>query len=120
MDDIKVSLSIVIPGSQLYSEQVCSKNPKECTEHNQFTVEDKKTHKKEVIHYYTRKRIPARQSLKITKEAYDSMTDKLSCPEWEKMFIWSKMSRKQRLESHCKRICEGLNGVSFSYEILED
>lgn len=120
MNDIKVSLTIVLKGSTMLSEQECSKNPKESYDYNTLVVEDPKTKKRETLHYQTRKCENARQSIQMTKEAYNYMIDKSACPEWEKMFFWTKMSKKQRLESHLKRTMEYFGGISFSYEVFED
>jgi hypothetical protein len=62
----------------------------------------------------------AKQKINLCKEAYDYMTS-IACPQWfHKLKEWKKMSPKERLEQHLARICNQLNGKSFTYQIVED
>lgn len=83
-------------------------------------VSDAKGQNREVIHVKTRKSAPASQSLNISKEGYDAMTDKENVPYWSKEGAWKGMNAKMRLEAHLRRICEGLGGTSYTYQVFED
>ena len=127
MNEIKLSLSIVLPGRILLSEQECSKNPKESYFNNVVVVENE-NHKKEILHFQTRKSRIARQSLNINKASYDYMTakssnakmDALNCPEWAKPKEWFKLSKTQRLEAHLLRITRSLGGISYTYQVFDN
>lgn len=59
-----------------------------------------------------------KQVINLTKEAYINFVGE--CPSFVKPFIWSKMSRKEKLEAHFNRIKENFQGISYYYEILQD
>lgn len=143
MNEIKVSLNIILQGRVMLSKDECLKTTqKETIKKNNKTgksykkiinevVEDlskmdKSTIKvsengrnNEVLTIYTRKCKPATQSINLSKDAYDYMVSK-ECPEWSKVSIWNQMSKKLRLEQHLKRIAEHLGGKLESYQIFED
>lgn len=84
-------------------------------------VESLKDGKKdaETITVKTRKCKPAGQSLNLSMDAYDYMTGK-EAPYFVKAKDWERLTKKQRLEAHLKRICEELGGVSFTYAVLDN
>ena len=144
MIDIKLNLSIELPGSTMLSKEECLK-----TTHKVIKKETKagKIYKKtikvkvedwdkmekhtmrvtstngtnpEIITFHTRKCKPAAQSLNISKEAYEYMIDKDSCPSWSKPSKWAAMSKKERLEAHLQRTVEHLGGTSYTYQVFKD
>ena len=145
-NDIKVNLTITLKGSVIMSKEECLKTiQKEITKKNpkngkimykkiiDIQVEDWDKMDKhtirvtntngtnpEIITFHTRKCIPATQSLNISKEAYEYMIDKDSCPSWINPSRWSRMSKKEKLEAHLQKITEYLEGVSYVYQIFED
>lgn len=147
MSEIKLNLSVVLPGSVMFSKEECLKTTQKVIE--KTSKKTGKTYKKtvkvlvddlskmdkhttrvteyvdgkpvsEIITFHTRKCKPAAQSLNISKEAYDTMVDKMACPSWSKPSKWTTMSKKERLESHLQRIVDNLGGISYSYQIFED
>lgn len=125
MNEIKVSVSIVLPGSILFTQEEAETLEKEQSskgfeKHTQVVENPNNRKDKQTIHYQTRKCRTACQSIKIYKESYLYMTGKSSCPEWEKINKWSGMSKKERLESHLQRLTEHLGGISFTYKVFED
>ena len=143
MSEIKVNLSIVLPGRTLLSKEEClkttqkvienkSKNGKVFKKTINIQVEDwskmdkhtmkveAKGEKPEIITFYTRRSKPALQILNINKEAYEYMIDKNYCPSWVKPSRWNGMSKKERLESHLQRTVEYLGGISYTYKVLDD
>ena len=62
--------------------------------------------------------VPCSQSINLTYDAYNYMTSEEK-PEWFKG-PWKQMKKEQRLNAHLNRICESLNGKSYSYHVLED
>lgn len=125
MNEIKVSLSIVLQGSIMYSQEQAKALEKEKvgTGYDTFNmrVESLKDGKKdaETITIKTRKCKPAGQSLNLSMDAYDYMTGK-EAPYFVKAKDWERLTKKQRLEAHLKRICEELGGVSFTYAVLDN
>lgn len=125
MNEIKVSLSIVLQGSIMYSQEQAKALEKEKvgTGYDTFNmrVESLKDGKKdaETITVKTRKYKPAGQSLNLSMDAYDYMTGK-EAPYFVKARDWEKLTKKQRLEAHLKRIVEELGGVSFTYAVLDN
>lgn len=138
MSETKVSLYVKLPGRVMYSKEECIKEKKErivrvkgkktkvveeIVDNDKLernTLELRNEGEVETYTYYTRKSRPASQTINLTKEAYDYMTDRNSCPEWSKAPRWVNMNKKERLELHLKNIMEQLGGVSFSYKVLDE
>lgn len=125
MNEIKVSVSILLPGSILFTQEEAETLEKEqpnsgFEKHTQVVENPKNRKDRQVIHYQTRKCRPASQSVKLCKEAYLHMIDKSACPEWMKISKWAAMSKKERLESHLQKLTEHLGGISFTYKVFED
>lgn len=144
MNEIKVSLTIVLSGSMMFSKEECLKTTQKVIEKKtktgrtyKKTIEvqvedwdktDKHTMKvtgpdtsdSEIITFHTRKSKPASQSVNICKEAYEYMTSKDGCPPNVKPFIWVKLKPMQRLEAHLKLVCEQLGGSSYTYKVFDD
>lgn len=116
---IKVSLSVVLPGRTMLSQQAAENTPDSFDEFK-VEVSGPKGEDREVLTVQTRKSAPANQSLNISKDAYDAMIDVELCPYWCKAGTWAGMNNKMRLEAHLKRIAEGLGGTSFTYQVFED
>lgn len=125
MNEIKVSLSIILQGGVMYSQEQAKALEKEKvgTGYDTFNmrVEDLKDGKKDAktITVKTRKCEPAGLSLYLSMDAYDYMTGK-EAPHFVKPRDWEKLTKKQRLEAHLKRIVEELGGVSFTYAVLDN
>lgn len=118
MDNIKVSLTITLPGSVMISQQEAENKPNECLNHQSIVVSDNKS--AERINFYTRKCVTASQHINISKESFDYMTSKREVPYWDTPRNWSARSIKGRLESHLEKMCLHLGGISFTYEILSE
>ena len=124
-NEIKVSLSVTLQGSVILSQEQAKALEKEKvgTGYDTFNmrVESLKDGKKdaETIAVKTRKCKPAGQSLNLSMDAYDYMTGK-EAPYFVKARDWEKLTKKQRLEAHLKRIVEELGGVSFTYAVLDN
>ena len=93
MDNVKINVSIVLPGS-------ISK-----------IVIDKKGFEHEFNKH-------AHQSINMTSEAYDYFISEP--PVGTSRRDWARMSKKKRVEDHLKRTCESLGGLSFEYHIFEE
>lgn len=125
MNEIKVSLSIVLQGSIMYSQEQAKalEEEKVGTGYDTFNmrVEGLKDGKKDAktITVETRKCKPANQSLNLSVDAYNYMIGK-EAPYFVKARDWERLTKKQRLEAHLKRICEELGGVSFTYAVLDN
>lgn len=125
MNEIKVSVSIILRGSILLTQEEAETLEKEqpnsgFEKHTQVVENPENRKDRQVIHYQTRKCRPASQSVKLCKEAYLHMIDKDECPEWMKISKWAAMSKKERLEAHLQRLTEHLGGLSYTYEVFDD
>lgn len=142
MSEIKLSLSIELQGSTMFSKEECLKTTQETIttkngrkrivtkvvedwdkmEKHTMRVTEHYADKEpvtETITFHTRKLKPATQSLNICKEGYNYMISG-ECPYWSKPKVWNNLSEKERLEAHLQRIAEGLGGTSYTYQIFED
>ena len=127
MSEIKVRLSMEVPGATMLSSQDCEKmSKKEAYDSFSITVNVKKKKgkkqviDKEILHINTRKSKPAKQCISISREAYNYMTDKKEIPSAKLSKVWGSMANEQRLKYHLNLIAEHFNAISFSYEILDD
>ncbi len=124
MSEIKVSLSLTLRGGAMLSEQECSGNSKkkkqDCFDHFKIEVCNAKGKNKEVLNVAVRKSKTVKQNIKLSKEAYDYMTDKAICPNPKLKKEWEKFTVNQRLQYHCGQIAEALGAIGFSFEVLGD
>lgn len=144
MSEIKLSLSIELRGNTMFSKEECLKTTHKVIEKKtkagkiykktiEVKVEDWDKMEKhsmrvtnnndtnpEIITFHTRKCKPATQTINMSKEAYEYMISKDSCPPCFKPKEWSTMNKKERLEVHLKRTVEHLGGVSYTYQVFED
>lgn len=130
-NEIKVSLSVTLQGSVMLSQEQAKalEEEKVGTGYDTFSmrVKGKKSDGKEsdgkediqTITVKTRKYKPAGQSLNLSMDAYEYMIGK-EAPYFVKARDWERLTKKQRLEAHLKRICEELGGVSFTYAVLDN
>lgn len=125
MNDVKVSLSIILQGGVMYSQEQAKalEEEKVGTGYDTFSmrVEGLKNGEKdaETITVKTRKCKSAGQSLNLSMDAYEYMIGK-EAPHFVKPRDWERLTKKQRLEAHLKRICGELGGVSFTYAVLDN
>lgn len=144
MSEIKLSLSIELQGSTMFSKEECLKTTRKVIERKtksgkvfkktiyvqtedldkmtkgSVRITDKNGKNPEIITFHTRKCKPATQTINMSKEAYEYMISKNSCPSWSKPGKWAAMSEKERLEAHLQRTVEHLGGVSYTYQVFED
>lgn len=144
MSEIKLSLSIELQGSTMFSKEECLKTTRKVIERKTKSgkvlkktiyvqtedldkmtkgsarITDKNGKNPEIITFHTRKCKPATQTINMSKEAYEYMISKDSCPPCFKPREWSAMNKKERLEVHLKRTVEHLGGTSYSYQIFGD
>ena len=125
-NEIKVSLSVTLQGSVMLSQEQAKalEEEKVGTGYDTFSmrVEGKNGDGKKdakTITVKTRKCKPAGQSLNLSMDAYEYMIGK-EAPYFVKPRDWERLTKKQRLEAHLKRVVEGLGGVSFTYTILDN
>lgn len=122
MSEIKVILSLELQGGTMLSEKECSKNPKKRKDYYDYfcmEVVDSDGNRK-TINVAVRKSKTVKQNIKLSKEAYDYMTDKKICPDPKLNKKWDKLTLNQRLQYHCGQIAEALGAIGFSFEVLDD
>ena len=133
MVELKLSLILVLPGSIMVSQQEAENKPEELTEeHKTFLSKGYKTKKgkgPKVITFRTRKSIPARQVLQMSKEAYKAMLEEPTSPKYSKIVakvkgkhirVWETMSEDDRIKKNCELIAHDMGAISFDYNILGD
>lgn len=138
MDDIKLRLSLCVPGAQRLSKQECLKNPKESYNTHKMVIETivgkgkKAKTKKEILVVKTRKSKVVRQNINICSEGYNHMINSLEppAPKYSKVVghkangtpitLWSKMSIGARLKVHLDLIAEHFNALGYTFEVLDD
>ena len=127
MEEIKVRLSLEVPGATMLSSQDCEKmSKKDAYDHSLMSIETqekkgkKLIRKNEVLHINTRKLKTVKHNISICKEAYVYMIDSKEIPTASIRKSWGGMSKKQRLEFHLNNIAEHFHALSFTYEILDD
>jgi hypothetical protein len=133
MVEPKMSLIMILPGRIMVSQQVAENKPKEATELNtlKFKSFNKKAKKfvNEVITFRTRKSIPARQVLQMSKEAYKAMLEEPTSPKYSKVVakvkgklirVWDTMSEDARIRKHCELIAHDIGAIDFDYTVFDD
>ena len=127
MSEIKVFLSLLVPGASLLTPEFCEKNPKESYDVFKLLVRNGRgKNSTELLTVATRKSKTAKQSISITKEAYNYMVSnefESNSPSLLRKYpkhVWLKMTPKQRLEAHLSIIAESFNAIGFTYEVLDD
>lgn len=149
MTDIKVSLTIALPGSTMVSKQECltySKRPvyskktgKQVYKYGQplyeiVETENPKMHdlntllltnsKGKVVdklYFYTRKCKPAFKTTHMSKECYLAMISTECPPQFRgPKKQWMKMKEIERLEWHMQNYAEAFQGKVVSYTIYDD
>lgn len=123
MSEIKISVSITLPGGVMLTQAEAKQLEKEKAgtgfDITKLKVEDEKGNK-DVLSIKTRKYKSCSQSINMSKEAYDYMTSKDSCLPNIKSYVWAKMNKKQRLEAHLDLVCKALKGTSYTYKVFDD
>lgn len=124
MNEIKLSLTILLPGRTILSKEACLKTMQKGNEI--VVVEDYDKCDKSYVNVgkrtytiHTRKCKPATQKINLGRDAYEYFISN-ECPYWCKPKVWSNLSKKQRLLAHLEGIAESLNGKLESYHIFED
>lgn len=140
MSEIKLSLTVALRGSTMFSKEECLKTTQETIttkngrkrtvtkvvedwdkmEKHTMRVTDTDGTNPEIITFHTRKSKSCSQSINMSKEAYDYMTSKDSCLPNIKPYVWAKMNKKQRLEAHLDLVCKALKGNSYTYKVFDD
>ena len=138
MNDIKINVKISIPGSQMYAEKVCSKIIKrklkdakgkiyfakaplyDYTKNVKNTLEVTDGKKEEIITFFTRKCIPAYQSINMTSDAYNYFIDEKAPKTFTKANMWKKLSEEEKVKYHLTILAESMGGNLDSFKIFDD
>ena len=135
--EVKIALSLLVPGAGLLTPEFCDKNPKKNYNEDKMLIrltKGKGKHQKErekSLIIRTRKQKLAIQKLNICGEAYKYMLStptsvKLSRPTKRNKDgdvierVWDTMSVHERLKKHFDLLAHDFHAVSYSYEILDD
>lgn len=128
-----MSLTMILPGGIMVSQQDAEENPNETTELNilRFKTFNKKAKKfvNETITFKTRRCKTARQVLTMSKEAYYSMLKEPTNPKYNKIVakskgkpirVWDTMSEEARIKKHCELIAKDRHAIDFFFNVLND
>lgn len=136
--EVKITLSLLVPGAGLLTPEFCEKNPKESYNTTVIPVEytvgrGKNTKvKKDNIAVKTRKSREVKHNLNISSEAYYHMisSSEPPTPKYSKavgtrsdgtpITLWSTMKPEERLKVHLDLIAEHFNASGYTYEVLDD
>ena len=145
MIDIKVSLTILVPGANMISKEESLKRIQKCVTNKgkqvykqgkplmkEVLVEDPGKHdlntvlisndKGKIVDrvtFYTRKSVPARRSMNFSREAYEYMVSDVY-PEWYKLRNWKNLTKEQRLAIHLERIAQNFGGEVEDFIVYDD
>ena len=133
MVEPKLSLTLVLPGSTMVSQQVAENKPEENYEQHSFTLREfnKKSKKyfTKTYNYSIRKSIPAKQVWKMSQKAYKAMLETPTSPKYSKIVakskgklirVWDTMSEENRIRKHCELIAHDKGAIDFSFYIFGD
>jgi hypothetical protein len=113
MDNVKVCATFLLPGSKRVVEQPCSENGE--TEYIQQTIRLK--HGAPIVVKLLKPK-PAKQSLKVTNEAYQ---DWLVTPvQGMTTRFWNTTTKSFRVKHHLQEIAATLGGELEDFEIMKD
>ena len=113
MDNVKVCATFLLPGGKRVVEQPCSENGE--TEYFQQTIRLK--HGAPIVINLLKPK-PAKQSLRITNEAYQEW---LTMPvQGINMKFWNTTTKTFRIKHHLQDIAETLGGTLADFEIMKD
>lgn len=126
MTEPKISLTLILPGSVMVSQQDAENNPK-LNEYKTIVLRDGK--KEKPYNYTIRKTISAKQVIKLSDIAYNYMLETpisskyyktISILKGKPVRIWDSMSVKDKINAYCATIAKNFNAESYSFIILDD
>ena len=114
-NEIKLNLNITVPGRVMMSEQLCSENNK----YDNVKISLNVKGKRELLDVKVRSTISAKQSINISKEAYEYFIGK-EAPYFMKQKEWARLSKQEKLRAHLDEIVANVGGISYTYKIFEE
>lgn len=121
MAEIKISLTIQLPGATMYNHQECTKEIKgkkvpdfSKFNKNTMTISNGKTSEK--INFSTRKAKPATQVMYITDESIEYFR---STPPTGFTGNYKGLSLMQKLQAHFDQIAEDLGGEVLTFQFID-
>ena len=129
MTNIKLSLSVLLPGGTMYSKEESLKNPHlkdenaknnlDLRKFDSFSIKLRDAKKVETHRIFVRKSKPARQVLNLSEEAYNYFIGQEKPEKYKgEMGPWGKLTKNQKIIWHCNNIAENFGGSLESWEIL--
>lgn len=120
MNEIKIRLSLTIPGRVMLSQQIAEKNEEKLMESHRLHL-----NKKETAYYKTRKTVPAVKVVQINKDAYNYMLETPINPKYRKFIsrnktVWDTFTERKKLSLYFDILKEENQALDYSFEILED
>lgn len=121
MDNVKVSLSIILPGAVMQSKEEVMFERKDGlksldpSKHDCITIKVADNKNRETIKIYTRKSKPAKQVININEENYRYMIQEKPV---KFKGNWNGLSNKNKILWHAEQIAASLGGEVDSVEIL--
>lgn len=123
MTNVKVNLSILLPGGTMLSVEESTRIAKDGTrvidthKHNKFELDVLDRGRKQTIKVFTRKSKPVKQVMHLSEEAYDYMTGPEMPPKFKG--VWKGLKPHEKLRWHCNQIAESMGGTVDDIQILD-
>ena len=138
MDNIKLSLTVLLPGSTMVSTEESVKQLKKAyktkkgktyyktvlvpdwDKHDSFTIKVTEGGREVPIEVFIRKTKSAKQVINMTQEAYDyyiSAESPIGFLGGAK--AWNKLTRDQKLKWHCINIAKQVGGYVSNIQVLD-
>lgn len=138
MDNIKLSLSVLLPGSTMFStaevvkplkKQFKTKKGKsfyktvlvpDIDKHDAFTIKVTEGKKEIPLTVFIRKTKAARQVINMSEDAYNYFISKEVPIGFQGgSSAWNKLTTIQKVRWHCNRIAQNMNGWVESFQVME-
>ena len=117
MNDVKLSLTVILPGRVPVSGEESPVNSYE----ESVQVYNEVSKRLEKVKIRMKKRKPAQQHLNICSEAYKEMISNSTPYGFEgTSFQWKKMKKNDKLIWHLQEIAKSLGGELMSYHLFDD
>lgn len=120
MDNIRISLTVALPGSVMVTQAQAKeqKNLYNVEEISLTSIGKNGKKKTETLNILTRKCIPAKQAINMSEDALEHF--KKSPISGYKTKEWLRLSVRQRVKLHCEEHAAYLGGKLIDFHIFDE
>ena len=117
MNDIKLSLTVTLPGRVPVSGEESPVN----THQEQVCVYNPITKRMEKVKVYIKNNKPAQQVLNMSSEAYQNFISNTKPYEYEGGAMeWKKLKKEEKIIWHLEQIAQSMGGEIRSFNVYDD